>query len=98
MAHDPGCLSPTNTVYKLWKTKNSTCKGGALVILWYGQAPSAAFDVIPFSNASTKLKPYEPPPAKKRGGKERNWASARRDDGRRREHRGEEVRSCAARV
>ena len=85
----PGCLTTSNSVFKIWSEKNKACKGGALLILWYGQDLSGAFGVVPFKSAEKNLKPYKPPEVK--GGKAQNWDSAARDDGRKREHRGEEV-------
>lgn len=80
-------LHPSNAVFKLWSSRNGRLSGGALVLLWYGESPSSAFDVMPFADVG-KLMPYEPPPATAR--KEKSWASAARDDGRRREERGAE--------
>ena len=51
-------MKSASAVYKLWQEKNGTYEGGALLILWYGHSPTAAFDVIPYANV-IKLNLYE---------------------------------------
>ena len=66
----PGCLQPSNAVYELWrKISFESDEGAALLLLWYGEEPQCAFQVISLEEAGTKLRPYDPPPEGKEGAK-----------------------------